>query len=465
MWCRLRVLSHHVSPRALSIVAVDAGCAGIAFLVAALVANGFDEGFRLMRTWRYASSAGTYALLVVVTMGAMGLYDSRQRYGLEGALLRMLLGIVLAACGMAAIGFLLALADARLVWVLAFSISIVLLGLVRVLTDRIMEDERFRRRVLVYGAGKRAGRILDLRRRSDQRGFRIVGFIPATGDTERISDSRVLPLTGSLLELAERNDVSEIVVAMDDRRRGFPIADLLTCKLSGLRVIDLLEFLERESGRVKVDILAPSWLIFSDSFNRRTRERLIFKLLDFAIGGAVLLVTSPIMLVVAILILVEDGSPVFYRQERVGYSGRVFTMFKFRSMRTNAESGGHAVWAAVDDPRVTKVGRWLRKFRLDELPQFLNVILGHMSIVGPRPERPQFADALARNVPYYHERHYVKPGITGWAQLCYPYGSSEQDALAKLEFDLYYIKNRSVMFYLMILLQTVEVILWRKGSR
>jgi sugar transferase (PEP-CTERM system associated) len=462
----LKILSYHVSTQALFIAAVDALCALASLFAAVLFVNGIEDGVARFASWPYEFSVVVYTLLVVIGMAAMGLYDSRQRYGIEGALVRMLLGVCFAAVGMAFFGFLLALIEARLVWALTFAGSIVLMGLARVFFDRFREDEVFRRRVLVFGAGRRAARILELRRRSDQRGFRIVGFVPAPGDTSRINDSRVLSDTpGSLLKFAEENDVSEIVVAMDDRRKGFPLEDLLACKLSGLRVIDLLEFLERESGRVKVDIMNPSWLIFSESVTRRNRGRLSFKLLDLLIGGSVLILASPVMLVVALLILLEDGRPVLYRQERVGLSGRVFTIFKFRSMKKNAEATGQAVWAEVDDPRVTRVGRWLRKLRLDELPQLFNVIKGQMSIVGPRPERPQFVEALAQNMPYYHERHYVKPGITGWAQLCYPYGSSEQDALAKLEFDLYYVKNRSVVFYLMILLQTAEVILWQKGSR
>jgi sugar transferase (PEP-CTERM system associated) len=462
----LRILSYHFSTQALFIVAVDLVCALTSVFASVLIVNVVEAGPADVFPSRYAVSAAVYAGLIVVGMGAMGLYDSRQRYGLEGALVRMLLAVCLAAVGMSWFAFLFDLIERRIVWVLSFGGSIVLLGLARIFFDRFIEDEVFRRRVLVYGAGERASAILQLRRRSDQRGFRIIGFVPAEGDSKRIEDPRVLDqTTGSLQEFAKSRSVSEIVVAIDDRRKGFPLSDLLTCRLSGIWVTDLLDFLERETGRVKVNIMNPSWLIFSRSFNRTNREGLSFKLLDLAIAGAALILASPLMALVAVLIMLEDGRPILYRQARVGFGGRVFPLYKFRSMRKDAEAAGQAVWASVDDPRTTRQGRWLRRLRVDELPQLFNVVRGEMSLVGPRPERPEFVASLAERIPYYHQRHYVKPGITGWAQLCYPYGASERDALAKLEFDLYYVKNRSVIFYLMILLQTAEVILWQKGSR
>ena len=462
----MKIFSYHIATQALVIMAVDAFCAATSVVTAVLIVNGLQGGLSELASLTDIFSIGLYAGLVVVGLGAMGLYDSRQRFGMEGALVRMMLGVALAAIGMSAFGFLLALLEGRRVWVLAFGLSVVLLGVARIFFDRFIEDEVFRRRVLVYGAGKRAERILELRRRSDQRGFRIVGFVPADGDEGRIDDQRVLDESfTSLVQFARDRGVHEIVVAIDDRRKGFPLSELLACKLSGLRVVDVLEFIERESGRVKVDILNPSWIIFSESFNQRNRERASFKLLDVIVSGIALILAAPVMLLVALLIVIEDGRPVFYRQNRVGFGGRVFMLYKFRSMKTDAESAGKAVWAEKDDPRVTRVGRWLRRLRLDELPQLFNVIRGEMSIVGPRPERPEFVEPLARHIPYYHERHYVKPGITGWAQLCYPYGSSNEDAEAKLEFDLYYIKNRSLVFYLIILLQTAEVVLWQKGSR
>jgi sugar transferase (PEP-CTERM system associated) len=256
-----------------------------------------------------------------------------------------------------------------------------------------------------------------------------------------------------------------VVVAMDDRRRGFPIAELLQCRLAGVDVTEQLSFLERETGRVRIDILNPAWMIFGEGFRRDPIRRLTGRLLDLGAGLVVLTLASPFMIATAFAIKFEEGwgAPVFYRQRRVGVLGQPFELMKFRSMRIDAEKNGQAQWAAKNDPRVTRVGAFIRKVRIDELPQLLNVLRGQMSLVGPRPERPEFVADLAERIPYYHERHSVKPGITGWAQLCYPYGSSEEDALQKLQYDLYYVKNNTLLFDLAILLQTAEVVFLGKG--
>jgi sugar transferase (PEP-CTERM system associated) len=258
-----------------------------------------------------------------------------------------------------------------------------------------------------------------------------------------------------------------VVVAVDDRRNGLPIQELLDCKLRGTAVTDALSFFERETGRVNVDHLYPSWMIFSDGFIRNRIQALTQRGFDLIASTALLLITWPVMLVTAALIWIEDRGrhPILYRQTRVGYEGRAFEVLKFRSMRPDAEKDGRAVWAKEDDDRVTRVGAFIRKYRIDELPQIFNVLRGDMSFVGPRPERPTFVAELSQKIPYYRERHSVKPGITGWAQLCYRYGSTDEDALQKLQYDLYYVKNRSFLFDLMILLQTAEVVLWRQGAR
>jgi sugar transferase (PEP-CTERM system associated) len=251
---------------------------------------------------------------------------------------------------------------------------------------------------------------------------------------------------------------------MDDQRQGFPIRELLQCKFAGVDVIGILGFLERESGKVDVERLNPSWMIFAEGFTPRASRRIAARCLDL-VGGLVLFALSwPIMIVVAAAVFLEDGAPVLYRQTRVGLHGHPFELLKFRSMRRHAETGG-AQWAQQRDPRVTRTGSLIRKLRLDELPQILNIIRGQMSLVGPRPERPEFVQGLAQKIPYYQERHCVKPGLTGWAQLQYPYGASEKDALEKLRYDLYYVKNQSFLLDLIILLQTAEVVIWQKGSR
>ena len=231
--------------------------------------------------------------------------------------------------------------------------------------------------------------------------------------------------------------------------------------------MDLLEFLERESGKIRVDLVNPDWLIFSPGFKVTKIKRIVKRFVDILVGMTVLLLTWPILILVTLAIQLEDGfrQPVFYRQLRVGYNGEHFKIFKFRSMKIDAESDGQAVWASLDDSRVTRIGRLIRKARIDELPQIFNILRGQMSAVGPRPERPSFVAMLSESIPYYDERHTVKPGVTGWAQLNYSYGSSIQDAIEKLQYDLYYVKNQNLILDLAIIIQTVEVILWGKGAR
>jgi sugar transferase (PEP-CTERM system associated) len=423
-------------------------------------------GFMATQGWQLHLQAWLFAVFVEVSQVALGLYSAQQRFEIEGMLARTFVGLAGAAIALALFAFLFEVFPSRSEWLLAFANCAVGLGLMRVAEHFFLDEEIFRRRVLVYGAGERASSILQLRRRSDQRGFRIVGFLPAEGDSNVIDDPRVVREPQmSLLELARRERVAEIVVAVDDRRHQFRIGELLECKMSGINVVDLLGFLEREQRRIKVSLLNPSWLIFSERFSVVNRAEFAFRALDMLGAAVLLIVTIPIVLAVALAIVIDDGAPVIYRQRRVGLLGKEFTLYKFRSMRRDAESGGNAVWAQHGDARVTRIGKLLRKLRFDELPQLVNVLRGDMSFVGPRPERPEFVAALASKIPYYHERHYVKPGLTGWAQLCYPYGASEKDALQKLEFDLYYIKNKNLIFYVLILLQTVEVVLWQKGSR
>jgi sugar transferase (PEP-CTERM system associated) len=237
--------------------------------------------------------------------------------------------------------------------------------------------------------------------------------------------------------------------------------------LRGIEVIDLQEFLERESGKIRIDLVSPGWLIFSPGFRSSSFRKLVKRSSDLLIGVVSLLVSLPVMLLVAIAVKLDEGirSPVLYRQKRVGLHGDTFELLKFRSMSEDAESNGEAVWAVENDDRVTRVGRVLRKYRLDELPQIINVLRGEMSIVGPRPERPEFVERLADSIPYYAERHTVKPGITGWAQLRYPYGASDNDAVEKLQYDLYYIKNQTLLLDIIVVLQTAEVMIWGKGAR
>jgi len=270
----------------------------------------------------------------------------------------------------------------------------------------------------------------------------------------------------SLPRHLERIGASEVVLALEERRNALPLADLLRVKTTGVEVNDFSTFLERETGRVDLDSLNPSWLIFSDGFSAGRRlSGMAKRLFDITVSVMILALTWPVIAATAIAVKLESRGPAFYRQRRVGLYGETFEVIKLRSMRTDAEVGGKAVWAQKDDPRVTRVGRFIRKVRIDELPQAWSVLKGEMSFVGPRPERPQFVADLEARLPYYAERHVVKPGITGWAQINYPYGASIEDAREKLEYDLYYAKNYTPFLDLLILLQTARVILWPEGAR
>jgi len=406
-----------------------------------------------------------FSLIMLLCLLAFGLYSARQRARLIGLALRLMLAALMAFVVASALFYMV-----PNLWigrgVVALAALGALLGMLvsRSIFSQVVDEDILKRRVLVYGAGKSAAAIAGIRRRSDRRGFLVVGYVPAVGEVREVTTGLLDPTVG-LVNLCTRLDVSEVVVAMDDRRRGFPIAELLQCRLAGVDVTEQLTFLERETGRVRIDILNPAWMIFGEGFRRDALRLLTARLVDLAAGLTVFTLASPVMLCAALAIKIEEGwgAPVFYRQRRVGLLGRPFELLKFRSMRVDAEQNGQAQWASKNDPRVTRVGAFMRKTRIDELPQLLNVLRGQMSLVGPRPERPEFVADLAERIPYYHERHTVKPGITGWAQLCYPYGSSEQDALEKLQYDLYYVKNNTLLFDLTILLQTAEVVFLGKG--
>lgn len=408
-----------------------------------------------------------FAAMLMLAQAAMGLHNSRLRAGPIGICLRLALAAVAAFFALAILAWMLpAYQLSPLRYVIALLLAIVGNFLLRFALARFLPAELFKRRVLVYGAGWQTRSISGLKRRTDKIGFQIVGYVRTEGDTQPVADALEIP-PGELCDFCERNDVDEIVVAMDDRRQAFPLHDLLECRLHGIDIIELLSFLERETGRVRLDVLHPSWMIFSEGFRRSLWRDALGATLDLFASAALLLIAWPLMLMTAIAIKVEDGwrAPVLYRQRRVGRFGREFDVLKFRSMGVDAEPDGVARWAGPGDQRVTWVGRLIRKLRLDEFPQVFNVLKGEMRFVGPRPERPEFVAALSQTIPYYRERHVVAPGLTGWAQLCYPYGSSEQDAAEKLQYDLYYIKNRSPLFDIAILVQTVEVVLFGKGAR
>lgn len=280
-------------------------------------------------------------------------------------------------------------------------------------------------------------------------------------------DVSVFQVDKPLSEYARENYIDQIVVAVDDRRKSLPMQELLQCRMAGIEILELPTFFERETGAVALELTDPSWLVFGQGFKRGIVFNWIKRGLDIFISCVVLMALSPFLLMAAIAIKIEDGlrAPIIYSQTRVGERGRLFRLYKLRSMRVDAESVTGACWARTDDDRVTRVGKIIRKLRLDEVPQAYNVLRGDMSFVGPRPERPEFTQHLEQQIRYYRERSTVKPGVTGWAQLRYPYGASDRDSQEKLKYDLYYIKNHNMIFDILILLQTVEVVLFGKGAR
>ena len=407
--------------------------------------------------------------VVLASLVAMGLYQFHQRFWYREAVLRVLVGLVLGTAAVALVFRVFpAIGVSTQVGSIAFGYSLAALLAVRYYFVRTVDENLFRQRTMIYGAGERAGTLFELRRRADRRGFKIVGRMAAPGDTIVGDRSEVLFTNGkTILDYARESRADEIVIAMDERRGNLPVKELLEARLQGIDVIDLIEFFERETGKIRVDLVNPGWLIFSPGFRISKWRHYTQRSIDFFVSGLLIAVAWPVMLLVALAIKVEDGfsAPIIYRQKRVGAGGKIIEVMKFRSMTVNAEADGKAVWATKDDKRITRVGNFLRNSRVDELPQVFNVLKGEMSLVGPRPERPEFVEQLKERIPYYDERHAVKPGITGWAQVRYSYGASEEDAAEKLMYDLYYIKNQSLMLDLLIILQTVEVVLWGKGAR
>lgn len=321
------------------------------------------------------------------------------------------------------------------------------------------------RRILVFGTGPRALAVKTALNKSDP-SAEIVGFFPSPNeDGAAVPVNRILSRGKSLTETAISLDVHEIVVALTERRGGsMPLRELLDCKLHGIRVLDLASYFEQTLGQIRLESLYAGWLIFGDGFRQGTFRSAVKRLSDILFASVLLLLAMPIMVLTALLIIIESGTPVLYVQERVGRNGRLFNVIKFRSMRTDAEKDGQPIWAQKKDDRTTRVGRIIRKLRIDELPQLYCVLRGDMSLVGPRPERQFFVEQLTNEIPFYAVRHSVKPGLTGWAQVRYHYGATVEDSAEKLQYDLYYVKNHSLLLDMIILFETIAVVLTGKGA-
>ena len=336
----------------------------------------------------------------------------------------------------------------------------------RLLFNQLIGSLRLQERVLVVGTGDTARKVV--RQILDQREFayRVIGFIDddASRIGERIVNPGIVGTPADIASLIERHHVDRIIVGLSDRRGKLPVEELLRAKMAGIRVEDATTTYERITGKILIDDLRPSWLIFSDGFRVSRITRWLKRSIDLVLSLVIGVLSLPFMALTAIAIVLDSGLPILYCQERVGENGKTFTLCKFRSMRTDAEKAGTPMWAKDGDDRITRAGRFIRKTRLDELPQIWNVIRGDMSFVGPRPERPFFVTELSKAIPFYQQRHAVKPGVTGWAQVKYRYGSSLEDAMEKLRYDLYYIKHLSIFFDLTIVFDTVKVVLFGKGA-
>lgn len=330
---------------------------------------------------------------------------------------------------------------------------------------RLPQIGYLKRRILVIGVGEQAARIEALEATGKACRFMAVAFIDVTGENPQVSPQRILGKVNSLADFVAHNAVDEIVVAIQDRRGRLPLRSLIDCRLTGTPITDYQTFCERETGRIDLDALRPDWFVFSDGFPGGKLQQGVKRTLDIVVAAVMLVLLLPLLAATGIAIWLESGGPVLYRQQRVGFRGEPFMLMKFRSMRIDAEKDGVPKWAAENDHRVTAVGAFIRKTRIDEIPQLFNVLKGEMSFVGPRPERPFFVEQLCQIIPYYEIRHRVKPGITGWAQLNYQYGASVEDAWHKLQYDLYYIKYYSVLRDLVIILQTIRVVIIPQGAR
>ena len=338
--------------------------------------------------------------------------------------------------------------------------------IVRFFGHHLLPISYTRQRVLIFGIGERA-RLVGQSLQKNDPSIELVGYFAGLQENKSdVFEGKIISAGEKLMDVVKHHHVDEIVVALSERRGGsMPMRELLDCKLNGIQVIDIATHFERFLGQIRLDAVSAGWLIFGSGFNQGIIRSSIKWIFDMTAAIFLLLMASPVMIITALLIYIESGGPIFYRQERVGRNGKTFDVIKFRSMRNDAEKDGTPQWASAGDFRITRVGKFIRKMRIDELPQLFCILKGDMSLVGPRPERPYFVDRLALEIPYYSVRHSIKPGLTGWAQVRYHYGASTEDAQQKLQYDLYYVKNHSWFLDIVILFETIGVVLTGKGAQ
>ena len=461
-----RIFGHYV-PRSLTILAfIEFLSVSVSFYLGVAVRFTNDDLAGDISN-NLHTKAFVFAFLVFLSMVAVGLYSRSMREEFTQTIIKLLIGMILAFFALVSFYYVLpSWSVGRGVFALALLFSYITLIAVRYIFFSLSDTRIMNSRILVIGTGSMAKQLGLLRRRSDWRGLTLVGYFHLKGDKDEVDEEKIIRSELPLTKLVNDYGIDELIVAVDEQRKNYPVEEIINCKMKGLQVTEISDFFEKRSGRLQIDTLHPGRFIFIEGFNQDYARIVIKRIVDIALSLFMLILTLPVYPILIFLIKRESGwkEPVFYSQIRVGQDEENFTIHKFRSMVVDAEKAG-AQFATKNDARVTKVGAVMRKTRLDELPQLWNVLKGDMSFVGPRPERPEFVEKLAESIPYYRMRHRVKPGITGWAQVCYPYGDDEKDAKEKLQFDLYYIKNYSVFLDLTILAQTAQVIMWQKGAR
>ena len=459
----IRIFNHYIPRSSVRALVFDVGLV----LVLVMLAVGINTGGLSQVVPIAGTHVISFAACLALVASASGLYEASPRGSASRSTARALI-VLLVLLPVAYLIFGLLPADSGDEGTIQLSVMTGVSVLVarRAYLSHASGAASARTRILIFGAGLAARDVSETLKKNDPNAD-IVGFVPGPNEKEAaVPAHRILALDDTLPGLAERLAVDEIVVALTERRSGsMPLRQLLDCKVSGIKVYDLNTHFEKTLGQIRIDYLNASWLIFGDGFNQGAWRTGVKRVFDLFCATLLLVLATPIMLVTALLIKLESPGPVLYRQERTGLNGRSFSIAKFRSMRNDAEKDGKPVWAQANDARVTRVGAVIRKLRIDELPQLFNVLLGEMSLVGPRPERPYFVEQLTQEIPFYALRHSVKPGVTGWAQVRYPYGATVEDSQEKLQYDLYYVKNHTLFLDLVVLMETVSVVLTGKGAR
>jgi sugar transferase (PEP-CTERM system associated) len=456
----IRLFNHYLSIRLILLTALE----GLVLFLSVIA--GFHLRFASQDLDSPNLEAVIFTVVMLMSMSALGMYQLHAE-SFQTTVHRLLIAYGVSLLLISLVFYLLPdlyVGRGVMAWSSLLAVGSVLL--IRTVFFYLTEAGLPRRRVLVVGNSEEAETVIRFLHLGEGRGAtRYVGLYPVM--PERDAEERDHTVDhDALLRMVKALRVSEIVIAVRERRGGvLPLRQLLDCKLHGVKVVDMQAFYEREVGVLRIDTMRASAMIFGDGFDRGIARDVVKRLFDLAVSLVLLVATLPLLLVAMIAIFLESGGPLFYIQERVGQGGRTFRIIKLRTMRPDAESDGTPRWADRNDSRITRVGQLLRNTRIDELPQLWNVLVGDMSFVGPRPERPYFVRQLIERIPFYDVRHSVKPGVTGWAQVRYSYGASVEDGLAKLQYDLYYVKNHSLFLDLMVMVETVQVVVLGKGAR